>query len=133
MIERLTIDRLSRVEIVAVASAALLALGAVLSYPHSSRGAPPSVVVIAREFLFDPKGITVGTGAVTFVVKNQGEIDHNFVLEAPGGETLAQITYIEPGQMKTVTATLSAGNYTIYCSLPGHREAGMVATIRVTP
>jgi hypothetical protein len=40
---------------------------------------------------------------------------------------------IEPGQTRRVTASLPAGIYTIYCSLPGHRDAGMAATLRVSP
>jgi uncharacterized cupredoxin-like copper-binding protein len=89
--------------------------------------------LIAKEFLFDPKDITVGTGEIAFVVKNQGTIEHNLVLEVPGGKTVAQIAIIEPGQTRRVTASLPAGTYTFYCSLPGHRDAGMVATLRVSP
>jgi uncharacterized cupredoxin-like copper-binding protein len=116
-----------------MAPAALLALIAVLSLAHPGGGAPPSVGLIAKEFLFDPKDVTARTGEIAFVVKNQGTIEHNLVLDAPGGKTVAQIAIIEPGQTTRVTASLPAGVYTIYCSLPGHRDAGMVATLRVSP
>jgi uncharacterized cupredoxin-like copper-binding protein len=116
-----------------IAAVVVLALGVALALAPSGRSEPRSVALITKEFLFIPKDTTVGTGAITFVVTNQGQIDHDFVLEAPGGKTQAQIAYIERGQTKTVTASLPAGVYTIYCSLPGHREAGMVATLRVSP
>jgi cell division septation protein DedD len=113
-----------------IVPAVLLALGVVLSLAHSGRSAPPSVGLVAKEFLFDPKDITVGTGEIVFVVKNQGAIEHNVVLESPGGETVAQIAIIQAGQTRTVTAFLPAGIYTLYCSLPGHRYAGMTASLR---
>jgi uncharacterized cupredoxin-like copper-binding protein len=87
--------------------------------------------LIAKEFMFDPKDVVVGPGEIAFVVKNQGAIEHNLVLEVPGGKTVTQIAIIEPGQTTKVTVSLSAGVYTLYCSLPGHREAGMAATLRV--
>src|ERR1700736_3893105 len=89
--------------------------------------------LIAKEFLFDPKDYTVGSGEIAFVVKNQGTIEHNLVLEVPGGKAVTQIAIIEPGQTRRVTASLPAGTYIFYCSLPGHRDAGMVATLRVSP
>jgi len=113
---------------------AFLAVGALFSLARSGAGAPPSIGLVEKEFLFTPKDVVVRWGGgIAFVVKNQGAIEHNFVLEAPGGTTVAQITTIEPGETGRVTATLPAGIYTIYCSLPGHRDAGMVATLRVGP
>jgi uncharacterized cupredoxin-like copper-binding protein len=37
------------------------------------------------------------------------------------------------GGRSTVTATLKAGTYTFYCSVPGHEQAGMRGTLTVTP
>jgi cell division septation protein DedD len=128
-----TARRPTWLRIALVARTALLALSAVLSLAHSGRSGPLSVGLIAKEFLFSPKDVTVGTGEIAFVVKNRGAIEHNLVLESLGGETAAQIAIIEPGETTTVTASLPAGIYTIYCSLPGHRDAGMAATLRVSP
>jgi uncharacterized cupredoxin-like copper-binding protein len=128
-----TVRRPARPRIAVVAPAALLVLGAMLFLAHSGPSAPLPVGLIAKEFLFDPKDVIVGSGEIAFVVKNQGNIEHNLVLEVPGGKTVAQIAIIEPGQTRRVTASLPAGTYTFYCSLPGHRDAGMVATLRVSP
>ena len=116
-----------------MAPVALLALSTVLSFAHSGSSASRFVGLIAKEFFFDPNGVTVKSGEIAFVVKNRGTIEHNFVLEGPGGTIIAQIAVIEPGQTGEVKAIVPADTYTIYCSLPGHRDAGMVATLRVSP
>jgi plastocyanin len=91
------------------------------------------VGLVAKEFLFTPKDVITKTGDVVLVVKNQGAIEHNLVVEVLGGGTLAQIAIIEPGETKWIEASLPPGTYNIYCGLPGHKEAGMVATLRVNP
>lgn len=111
----------------------LLALAVVLVLPHSGRSAPLAVDLVAKEFLFAPKDVTARTGAIVFVVQNQGAIEHNLVVGLPGGKRLAQIEIIEPGETRRIEASLPAGTYNIYCGLPGHKEAGMVATLRVNP
>jgi uncharacterized cupredoxin-like copper-binding protein len=103
----------------------------VLSLAGSGDSAPHVVGLVAREFVFVPKDMTVSPGEIAFDVKNQGAIDHNFVVEAAGGRTITRIDLIPPGQDRKFTAMLPAGVYAIYCSLPGHREAGMTGTLRV--
>jgi uncharacterized cupredoxin-like copper-binding protein len=124
---------LARWRIVVVVPAALLSLGVALALADSGRNASSSVGLTAREFLFEPKEVTAGTGEVAFLVKNQGAIEHNLVLVAPGGKTVTLISVIEPGQTMRVTVSLSPGLYPFYCSLPGHKDAGMAATLRVIP
>jgi uncharacterized cupredoxin-like copper-binding protein len=37
------------------------------------------------------------------------------------------------GQVDQGTVALSPGTYTLYCTIRGHREAGMEGTLNVTP
>lgn len=67
-------------------------------------------------------------GDVTFVVGNPSTAAHNFVIEGNGIKAASKTI----GAKKSVNLTLKGlppGEYLIVCTLPGHREAGMVATL----
>lgn len=67
-------------------------------------------------------------GDVTFVVGNPSTIAHNFVVEGNGIKAASRTI----GAKKNANLTLKGlapGEYTIVCTLPGHREAGMVAKL----
>ncbi|HZT08838.1 MAG TPA: cupredoxin domain-containing protein [Chloroflexota bacterium] len=91
------------------------------------------VVVTASDFKFDPADITVGNGAVSFSVTNRGIIDHNFAVETPGGDILGSVANFAPRSTATLDLTLAPGAYSIVCTLPAHREAGMIGTLTVNP
>jgi mono/diheme cytochrome c family protein len=65
-------------------------------------------------------------GPVTIAMKNTSGVAHDIVIDGLGqGETT-------PNGTSSFKATLQAGKtYTYYCSLPGHREAGMQGTLTV--
>ena len=96
-------------------------------------GAPakaPGVTVQVQEVEFK---ITLSTsqvphGTVTFVVKNAGKIVHNLTIQQ-GGEHTANLS---AGSTANLTVTLKKGSYTLYCSIPGHRQLGMKATVKVS-
>jgi plastocyanin len=91
------------------------------------------VLLKAREFLFEPKEITVRAGEITFEIKNEGSIEHNFIIEDSGKKKVAEIAIINAGKTDDVKATLRPGTYAYVCTLPGHREAGMHGTLRAQP
>jgi uncharacterized cupredoxin-like copper-binding protein len=66
-------------------------------------------------------------GTYTFVVKNAGQVPHNLVLQG----TDAKTPLIKPGGTAKLRVSLKTGNYTLYCSVAGHRALGMVATLSV--
>ncbi len=70
-------------------------------------------------------------GKVTFVVKNAGKIQHDLALQGAGVSASTKTPLISPGQSAKLTVTLAAGTYTLYCTVPGHRAAGMVAKLVV--
>lgn len=98
-----------------------------LSAPQPSPEAS-DVVVIAKEFVFSPREITVQSGrTVNLVIENDGEAFHTltieeleFQIEAQAGRRLSGALTVE-----------RPGNYRVTCSVSGHTEAGMRATLVV--
>ncbi|HLW47346.1 MAG TPA: plastocyanin/azurin family copper-binding protein [bacterium] len=115
------------------AALGLLVLGLALIFPPAGRSAPPTVRLTAEEFRFTPKDVTVQPGDISFTVTNRGAIEHNLTVDTTGGGRVTQIAIIEPGETRSIVVSLPPGTYTVYCSLPGHREAGMVGTLKVNP
>ncbi|MGQ0571342.1 MAG: cupredoxin domain-containing protein [Armatimonadota bacterium] len=101
--------------------------------PASPAAPGGAIAVSAREFLYAPKQFAVKAGDVTFAVKNTGAVDHDFVIENAAKKKIAEATPFPPGKTVQVKAKLTAGTYTIFCSIPGHREAGMHAPLKVNP
>ena len=67
-------------------------------------------------------------GVVTFVVKNAGKIAHNLTIQQGGKHTPT----FAAGKTVKLTVTLKKGAYTLYCSVPGHRQLGMVTKLTAT-
>jgi uncharacterized cupredoxin-like copper-binding protein len=97
----------------------------------SGSGADSVIDVVASEFKFQPTDITAEEGLATFVVRNTGVIEHNFIIELPSRDAVARIPNIEVGKTEQVSVQLAPGSYVTVCTLPGHREAGMVGTLTV--
>lgn len=69
-------------------------------------------------------------GKVTIDFNNPQSLTHDVVIEDSSGETVAQTDLIGKEETST-TANLKPGTDTFYCSVPGHREAGMEGTLTV--
>jgi plastocyanin len=63
-------------------------------------------------------------GSVTIEFTNPQAVPHDVAIEDSGGAQVAK-TDIVTESSATATADLKSGKYTFYCSVPGHREAGM--------
>jgi uncharacterized cupredoxin-like copper-binding protein len=92
---------------------------------------PPTVLIKAEEFRFTPKEITIRPGEVIFSIKNEGQIEHNFVIEDAGGKRAGGIASILPDKTDQLRLALRAGRYTMVCDLPGHKDAGMLGSLTV--
>jgi plastocyanin len=71
---------------------------------------------------------SVEAGEVTVDFDNPASIGHDVVVEDSSGEELIR-TDVVSGESTTATGELEPGEYTFYCSVPGHREAGMEGTL----
>jgi plastocyanin len=98
--------------------------------------APAAETISMGEFEFDPRRASVERG-VTLTVRNEGSVPHNLTIEegpdpeAPSTKLVATST-IPGGKSERLPIELPSGRrYVMVCTVPGHREAGMVGTIRV--
>ncbi|MBI4278196.1 MAG: cupredoxin domain-containing protein [Armatimonadetes bacterium] len=102
-------------------------LAAVVSQSAFSGQAPSQVVQVElKEFAFVPKSITVKPGAVRIEAVNKGAIEHDLVITNLKNATTQTV---RPGKTGTLSVTLGPGSYQVICNVPGHKEAGMVATL----
>jgi mono/diheme cytochrome c family protein len=81
-------------------------------------------------FLFVSSKAVAMPGKLTLTSKNPQSVQHNISIQGPGGLDVQGAT-VGAGGVSTVSATLKKGSYTFYCSVPGHRQAGMVGTLTV--
>lgn len=90
----------------------------------------PSLSMAFVDFAFRPQEIRARAGQpVNLKLVNGGRITHDLTIPALGFQAVVQ-----PGQETTVGLPGSAtGTYEFYCSIPGHREAGMIGRLVVTP
>ena len=60
---------------------------------------------------------------------NDASIDHDISIEGNGLDEHGPV--VKNGGVSEVKVTLKPGEYTFYCSVQGHREAGMEGTLTV--
>ncbi|MEA3165983.1 MAG: hypothetical protein QOJ26_852 [Thermoplasmata archaeon] len=65
-------------------------------------------------------------GSVKLVSENPQNVPHNIAIE--GGE---EGPVVQGGETSELSADLQPGEYTFYCSVPGHKEGGMVGKLTV--
>ncbi len=101
--------------------------------PASSPAAATTVKLAANpagQLAYEPKQLTAKAGKVTIDMANMSPVEHD-VAVAQGSTVLGQ-TPVFSGGSKSVTLTLKPGKYTFYCTVPGHRQAGMEGTLTVS-
>ncbi len=79
---------------------------------------------------YDTKQLSAKAGSVTITLSNAAPIEHNVAI-AEGSKELGS-TPTFAGGSKSVTIKLRPGKYTFYCTVPGHRQAGMEGTLTVS-
>jgi len=73
---------------------------------------------------------TAKAGDVTVNFTNSSPVPHDVRIEDKGGKDLGGTEVTSEGS-DSGEAELKPGTYTFYCSVPGHRQAGMEGTLTV--
>ncbi len=82
------------------------------------------------ELAYTTTEATAEAGEVTIDFKNPQALTHDVAIEDEAGETVGQTELIGEGETSE-TVNLKPGTYKYYCTVPGHREAGMEGTLVV--
>ena len=111
------------------------------------------IAVEASDFAYQPASITVPAGEpVTITLNNVGKVEHDFVVEKINATDVSASDtgpaahhmggqeadydlhfFARAGDTETLQFTaLEAGTYEIFCTIEGHKAAGMVAELVVT-
>ena len=88
-------------------------------------------------FTADPSGglayqedsVEASAGTVTLELTNDASIPHDVQVEGPDGDLGGTETV--SGDSTSAEVELEPGEYTFYCSVPGHRESGMEGDLTV--
>jgi uncharacterized cupredoxin-like copper-binding protein len=97
----------------------------------SARGALKISAVESNGLSFDKKSLTAKAGKVTITMDNPSGNSQMHAVAIEGNGTDEDGQTAQPGGTSTVALTLKPGQYTFYCPVPGHRQAGMEGTLTV--
>jgi plastocyanin len=84
----------------------------------------------AGQLKFDASSLTAKAGKVTIDFTNTASLSHNVTVVSAPGSVVGETPTFEGGS-KTLSLNLKPGTYKFYCSVPGHRQAGMEGTLTV--
>jgi plastocyanin len=130
-----------RLGIVAIAVAGLVAGcggggggggGSKQTTPAPAGGGATSTLNLAADpsqLKFDKQALSAKAGRVTLVMSNPSALQHDVAIEGNGVDVKGKI--VGKGGTSTASANLKAGTYTFFCSVDGHRAAGMQGTLTV--
>jgi plastocyanin len=76
------------------------------------------------QLAFEEKEASAKAGEDTIDLTNQSSTPHNVTIEDSSGKVIGETETLAEGSASTVV-DLKPGTYTFFCSVPGHREAGM--------
>jgi plastocyanin len=79
---------------------------------------------------FDMSSLTAKAGKVSIAFTNMSSLSHNLTVASASGAVVGATPTFQGGS-KSLSLNLKPGTYTFYCSVPGHRQAGMEGTLTV--
>jgi plastocyanin len=104
------------------------------SKPAAGAEAPSSDLTLAAnpegQLKYNKTSLTAKAGKVSIDFTNMSPLGHNMTIESSSGKILGATPTFQGGS-KTLTLNLQPGTYKFFCSVPGHRMAGMEGTLTV--
>ncbi len=100
--------------------------------PAASAGALSIAAQPSGQLKFTQATLSAKAGTVTIDFTNKSQLPHNFTLQKGTSGPVVGATPTFNGGSRTLTVKLKPGTYTFFCSVPGHRTAGMQGTLTVS-
>jgi plastocyanin len=103
------------------------------SAPASSEGAGQALSLAANpegQLKYDKTSLGAKAGKVSIDFTNMAPLGHNVTIASASGAVVGATPTFQGGS-KTLSLNLKPGTYKFYCSVPGHRMAGMEGTLTV--
>jgi plastocyanin len=97
-------------------------------------GAAPTLDVTSPQdgsLVFDPDGLEAQPGGLTITYTNPSAVPHSLAVASPQGDVLGETSVFTAGEESVEIRDLAPGEYVFYCTVPGHREAGMEGDLTV--
>jgi uncharacterized cupredoxin-like copper-binding protein len=79
---------------------------------------------------YDTSSLTAKAGSVTINFTNAAPLAHNVNIESASGGVVGATPTFQGGS-KSLSVNLKPGKYKFFCSVPGHRAAGMEGSLTV--
>ncbi len=128
-----TVRTVRTVRTVPVAATVMLALVAIALIPTAAAYSETVYLHDQPSLHIAPEAMSVRQGDIMELaidVPSNQKSSHDFVIE--GYENDAKTQLLQPGQGTTLTFTADKpGSFEYYCTVPGHKEAGMRGTLTV--
>ena len=102
--------------------------------PRGSDSAPSFGSIAADPngtLAYTKKTLTAKAGTVKIAFTNHSPLSHNLTIQKGTSGATVGATPTFQGATKVLSVKLAPGTYTFFCSVPGHRMAGMVGTLTV--
>jgi hypothetical protein len=112
------------------ALAAAVAAAVCGAVPGEAR-APGRLMVLGDEYSLVLSRPSIASGPTVVQFVNRGEDPHDLRLQRIGRARVASVPETPSESLGQAQVRLHAGTYRLWCSLPGHRERGMRARLRV--
>jgi plastocyanin len=82
--------------------------------------------------VYEPSGLEAKPGNLTIHYDNPSQVPHSIAVATANGNVLNETQPATGGTQTLEIPDLTAGKYIFYCTVPGHREAGMEGDLTVT-
>ena len=85
-----------------------------------------------NQLSYDQKTLNAKSGTVSIDFDNPASLQHDVAVADSSGKVLGTSDLVAQGKVNLTLSNLKPGNYTFYCTVPGHRDAGMQGTLNVS-